>query len=133
MPAPERSDQLQDAVYWQYQGIIDGEVQLAAPVQLSQSNTPPDGVRWNQTRRDAQDPKGQKITLDASLVTSTRLVPDSLVWPGTLDDWHGTGTGSGAFDAEVMQVKLETLVTDIKGRETSMKYGLMRYRGTIPG
>jgi len=132
MPAPERSDQLQDAVYWKYQGIIDGEVQLAAPVQLSVSNTPPDGVRWNQTRRDAKDPKGQKITLDASLVTSTRLVPDSLVWPGSLDDFYGTGTGPGAFDGEIMQVVLETLVTDLKGRETSMKYGLMRYRGTPP-
>lgn len=132
MPAPERSDQLQDVVYWRYLGIIDGEVQLAAPVQLSISNSPPDGVRWNQTRRDAQDPKGQKITLDASLVTSTRLVPDSLVWQGSLDDWFGTGTGPETFDTELMQVKLETLVTDLKGRETSMKYGLMRYRGTPP-
>ncbi len=132
MPAPERSDQLQDAVYWEYRGIIDGEVQLAAPVQLSQSNTPPDGVRWNQTRRDAQDPKGQKITLDASLVTSTRLIPDSLVWQGSLDDFYGTGTGPSAFDGQLMQVKLETLVPDLKGREVSMKYGLMRYRGTPP-
>lgn len=132
MPAPERSDQLQDALYWEYQGIVDGEVQLAAPVLLSVSNTPPNGVRWNQTRRDAKDPKGQKITLDASLVTSTRLVPDSLVWPGSLDDWFGTGTGSETFDTELMQVVTETLVTDIKGRETSMKYGLVRYRGTPP-
>jgi hypothetical protein len=134
VPAPERSDQLQDAVYWQYLGIIDGEVQLAAPVLLSVSNTPPNGVRWNQTRRDAKDPKGQKITLDASLVTSQRLLPDSLVWPGTLDEWHGTGSGSGsgAFDSEVMQVVTETLVPDIKGREVSRKYGLMRYRGVVP-
>lgn len=128
MPAPERSDQLQEAVYWEYLGIIDGEVQLTEPVELS----PPFGVRWNMTRQDAKDPNGQKIRLDASLVTTTPLKIDSLLWPGSLEDWNGTGTGSGTFDAEVMQIMTETLIPDIKVREVSRKYGLKRYRGMLP-
>lgn len=131
MPTPERSDQLQDALYWEYQGLIDGEVQLAPKVQLS----PPFGVRFNMTRHDGKDPKGQKIALDGSLVATTQLVMNSLVWPGTLDDWYGTGSGTGSgsgdFDAEVMQIVTVTLVPDIKNREVSRKYGLMRYRGTV--
>lgn len=129
MPEPSRSDLLDTALVWRITGLIDGEPVLSAPVQL----TPPtSGVRWNSSKRDGKDAKGQKISLDATVMVKVDIPIDSIMWLGSLTEWYGTGSGSGAVDPEVMQVVSKNDVSDLKGRETTRNLGLMRYRGTPP-
>jgi hypothetical protein len=135
VPEPTRSELYQDALLWPCLGMVDGEVQLPP-------GPTPIKVRWNTTRTEMLDPQGQKISLDGSIRVKLRDVPiDSLLWLGTMDEWHGSGTGStvgsgslptGNPDPEVVQVKAFTRVLDLKTRESSRVLGFIRYRGSPP-
>lgn len=129
MPEPARSELFQTAVLWTFLGMVDGEPLLAAPVELMY----PNGCRFNTSRRDSKDSKGQKITLDGTALVNQRIEIDSLFWLGTLEEWYGTGSGTTLVpDTEVYQVVEYKEVPDLKERETSGSIGLMRWRGLPP-
>ena len=83
-------------------------------------------VRWNITRTVAQDPQGNNIMLDAQVIVARKIEPGSRMWLGTLAEWVGTGTGSGASDEELHEVKTISETEDIKGRNIRRELGLMR-------
>ena len=127
MPAPERSELLQNAVLWTFLGMVDGEPLLAPPVEL----TYPTGLRFDTVRVDTKDSKGQKITLDGTAIVNQQIPVNSLLWIGTLADWYGSGSIT-VPDSEVMQVVKYDETPDLKNREATKTIGLMRWRGKAP-
>ena len=130
MPAPERSDLLQYAILWPILAVIDGEPKLGPVVELA---PPTNGVRWNSSRSEAKDSKGQKVSLDATAVVNQKIDVDSLIWLGSLAEWYGTGSGTSSVpDTEVMQVVSYKEVPDLKNRESMKTIGMMRWMGASP-
>jgi len=127
MPAQETAFRDQQCLYWGVTGFDRyGETQRqAVPVQLD--------VRWINKRALRADPQGNKIHVDATVVTDQVLDINSLVWLGIFSDWYGTGSGSGGADTvDVMEVVTMSEIPDIKARETFYEVGLQRFKGKLP-
>ncbi len=125
MPPPELSGRLQDAVLWESQGRQGhyGEHKVRPPVQIL--------VRWQDGRSEAVDPDGNKIGLDATVVAPDCEIPiGSIMWKGCLADWYGTG--SGASELDMMEVRTRSTAPDIKNRFSFRTLGLARFRGELP-
>lgn len=113
----------QKAVLWSKSGTDRyGDPLRGSPSEIS--------VRWVVTHRQASDPQGNPITIDAQVSTSQDIVVGSVMWLGELADWYGSG--SGGVDDEVMEVVTRNRVPDLKGRVTRYEYGLAKYRDTLP-
>ena len=87
--------------------------------------------RWNFRRTEGLDSHGNTVTFDAAAVVSQRVNVGSLMWPGSLDDYNGTGSGMANMivsDEEKYEVKGEATTFDIKGRARFRTLGLMRFK-----
>ncbi len=119
MPAMEQMDRHQDAAIFVRTGVdAFSESEHAAPVDHK--------VRWTWSRSFSTDANGNKIALDAKVVTAMAVPVGSLMYLGTVDAWYGTG--SAGNDTELCEV-----VTDHSGPSLCNKfyrysYGLKRYR-----
>ena len=124
MPPPEEAHRHQDALLWVKVGVDGyGQEIVSAPIELK--------VRWEFTRRDILDPDGNRVTVDAMVVTNRVISIGSTMWLGTLEEWQ-LGSGSGGLDDEVMQVVVYMQSPDVKNRSTRREVGLSKYRDTPP-
>lgn len=128
MPPIETAWRYQKAVLWpaltrrrraltDKNGVV--RVDLANPVELD--------VRWEWGYREVLGPQGNTVTISATVVVDRDVVIGSRMWQGELEDWFGTGTGTGDAD-EVMMVAVVDRALDIKGRHTRSELGLVRYK-----
>lgn len=140
MPALEThlKDRPHKAVLWPFSGFLreDGQPSVGDPEEIS--------VRWNTRRRQATDPKGNTIILDATVITNQTVVLGSHIWRGELSDLAGAGAGIDPLDilsphppfdfssgtsevrSEVMRVTTISVTSDIKGRNTRYELGLSK-------
>lgn len=124
MPPPETAHRHQTALYWALAGV-DGynQPKVSAPVELL--------VRWETGRREALDPEGNKIGVEALVVVDREVLIGSAMWLGTLAEWY-TGTGSGGQDDEVMQVVTYNQASDVKNRNVRREVGLNKFMDARP-
>lgn len=132
MPHPETAYRTQKALLWPASGFdAYGQPKVGEPVELL--------VRWNAKRREATDPQGNSIMLDATVVVDREVAVGGTMWlaadqsPGSgtaLSQWYGTG--SGDVDDEVMRVAIYSETPDLKGRVARRTVGLQRFRDTLP-
>lgn len=123
MPEPiETSDRHQPAVVIQANGYgANGEPLGDDPFEIM--------VRWESGRRDAVDPLGRPIALDAMVVVDRVIPINSSMWLGTLDDFNAiTGEIPG-----LMYVRTFSEIPDVENRERRRVAGLSRDKGEIPG
>ena len=86
------------------------------------------GVRWKDVHKEALDPKGNTITIDAEVAYAGDLTIGSVMWKGKLAD-----LSPGQVPANnVMQVVVFNWTPDVKGRNIRQTYGLMRLKDTLP-
>jgi hypothetical protein len=120
MPSPEVASLKQIAVLWPFAGYDQaGQAKVGSPMEVP--------VRWETRRSETLDAHGNTITLDAVVFTNQRIHVDSNMWLGRLTGLVGT-----APIPELMIVKTNREIPDIKGRVTLYGVGLMRFRGTLP-
>ena len=123
MPPLERTDLLQQAVVFAFvREDRNGRFLTAPPVEVD--------CRFTNKRREVVDSKGNQIALDATITVADPLTVRSLVAPGTLSEFLGTGSGRAEQDYYV--VTTEDVAPDIKNREVRYNYGLQRTRATKP-
>ena len=133
MPWPEVASLLQSALVWPWVQAADAygrPVVAATPTELSPSNSPPNGVRWKFKKAVKLDKDGNTITLDATVIVAQYIQPESLMWPGTLDEWNGAGSSSPEIGVgtHVYVVKTVDWLPDIKNRARYRELGLMRFK-----
>jgi hypothetical protein len=125
MPSPEINNLPDTAVLWMAnlgQSTKFGAFKLQDPVELTPGQ--PAGVKWNISRKEVVDSKGNKIRLDFSVTVALDITVGSQMWLGTLEDWYGTGSGN--VDNELCEVVTFSKTGDIKGRSWTRTVGLMR-------
>lgn len=125
MPAPERSHRKQAAVLWPANGIDRyGQVTVGSPVEIR--------VQWSDSKTEALDPQGNKVSLDATVIVNRDVAIGSHMWKGELQDWYGTGSDTTTEpDTEIMQVKTVNDSPDIRNRSRTRTVGLMRLRADL--
>ena len=134
----EVMDLPQRAVLWPATGASDayGQTLVDFPVEIS--------VRWLSERKPVLSAEGRTVTLDSGAIVDRRIPADSWMWLGTLEQWYsgqgaysvygsGTapgapvhGTGSAAFDPQIMEVMQYVESPDIKGRAAYREVHLIR-------
>ena len=125
MPAFEIKDLPHDALLWEPTGTDRyGQTVVGDPAEVK--------VRWNTSRRNVLDAKGDTVALDATVIAKQVISIGSRLWKGLLDDWVGTGSGAAVTDEEVHEVKTVKITSDIKGRNTRYEYGLIKFRDIPP-
>lgn len=123
MPPFETMDRPQKATYWEKTGTDRlGQFVVGIPVTLD--------VQWDDNSAEMLDPKGNTITVDATVFTDRPLVMGSIMRYGTLADWQGTG--SVLVPSGLMEVKAVSITPDLKGRNKVYFYGLYRYGDVLP-
>jgi hypothetical protein len=123
MPPIETMDRHQTATLWEKAGDnVHGEPLVEAPEEIS--------VRWEDRAGQARDPENNLIALDARVVLDREVAVGSILWPGELAGWTGTGTGDP--EAELYQVVTLRTTPDLKARHTRRVAGLQRFRGRLP-
>ena len=101
-----------------------GEVVVSPAIELM--------VRWEWGRREATDPQGNTVTLDATVVVDRPVRIGSLMILGELED-EPPGTGGALWeDVDIYQVITSRTTPDIKARETRRTLGLMMYKRSLP-
>lgn len=127
MPPIEEDDCPDTAVLWPAGLPYDtqGQPTIGAPVELAY----PNGVRWCPSTSQVLDPKGNLISLDATVVVLQDIPIGSHMWLGCLDDW--AGSGGGVQDDQLMVVKTFTRTPMFEGDKGWDLYrrtvGLMRF------
>lgn len=125
MPALERRHLYQRAALWRATGGYDarGQPTIAA--------TPTDVFcRWNDTRSDQLDPKGNTITVDATVIVNVDIPVDSWIWLAPLitspatEQWNASG--SGLDDGKLCAVKTVVKTPDIRARAFQRQIGVLR-------
>lgn len=129
MPAMESKDLHGRALLWRVSGVDNyAEILTAAPVEIR--------LRLNDSATEALDPQGNKIGLDATIVTAVDLGIGDVLWMAPSDKYSAleqyTGTGSGVDDSDYWQVKMFNGTPDLKNRITRREAGIMRFRGSPP-
>lgn len=123
MPAFETMDRPQTATYWEVNGVNSlGQPTVGSPVELS--------VQWDNSNSERLDSLGNSVVIDATIFTDRVLAMGSIVRQGTLSDWQGTG--SSVVPEGLMMIKTVNVTYDIKGRNRTFFYGLMRYNDELP-
>lgn len=124
MPAPEKKDRRQKALWWQKTGVDNyGQPTVAPPVEIM--------VRWENKRDESISNTGEPIGIDASVQLGQRVYPGDLMWLGALEDW--VGTGSNDTGNEIMQVDSYDEVPNIKARKDPLRIAkLVLFKSTPP-
>lgn len=112
------------AVYWAKTGQNShGGITISGtPVEIN--------CRWLWTKKNVQDPNGSVVVVEATVTLETPIVPDSILWLGTLADWMGTGSTSA--DTRLMQAWRYREVEDIRGIEVRRSAMLIHYGTDLP-
>ena len=126
MPDQEIAYLLQTALLWPFAGYDGYGQHTVGPVQ--ELLPPYHGVRWNDNRSEAMDPKGNTVSLDASVIVSKDIAIGSRMWRGTLEEWNGAGTGSVSSQGDLYEVKTTSRIPDLRNSAVFRQLGLMRYR-----
>src|SRR5262245_35698622 len=119
MPGAERRDQPQPAVLLRKLGVDEANEPVLADAEEIL-------VRCIKGRAQVPDPQGTLITLDARALVTEEIAIGSLLWLGELADW--LGTGSVAVNTELHEVVTYTETNDLKGRHTTRRLGLRKFR-----
>lgn len=131
MPPIEEMDCNQPAVLWRIrggnyhgEGVLDenGEPLLEDPYQIY--------VRWENVMREVVAPDGATVTIFAELVVTEPIPTNSLLWRGCLEDF--LGTGSGADDADLMQVHSYEEIPSYHARAVKREVTLKKFKDTLP-
>lgn len=131
MPQQELAYRTQTAVLWETKGGgYHGEPPVNEYGEVLINVYQEIRVRWETGRRKALNPQGGTVSLDAQAFVSQEIRIGSIMWLGKYDDW--LGTGSGATDAELMQVATYEEIPDVKGRAVARVVGLMKYKSDLP-
>jgi len=121
MPAPEISSRTQDCVLWAFSDFDDrGRYTVSAPIDIK--------VRWEETRREIRKPDGVLVAIEATAYVDRAIVPNSLMWLGTV----ATLPETSIFSDGVKQVVTYEDDPDIKGRAHQRTVTLARYHGGPP-
>jgi hypothetical protein len=120
MPALEVADRYQKAVLMPATGGYDayGQPVVGEAIEVT--------VRWVWEKQEVTDPQGNTITIDATAVVDREIPVHSRMWLGEIADW--IGTGSGAVDNDLCEVRTASRTSDIKNRFVRRTVGLMRFR-----
>ncbi len=120
MPSPELAVQWQQAVLWPVLGPDKhGQPTVGSPQQVQ--------VRWNSNRTEMVGPDGTTLSLDASVIATFRIGIESRMWLGLLANVPGGGDFNAVAE-ELMVVKAQNTVPDIKNRFRYYGAGLMRWK-----
>ena len=118
MPQVELQSRYQKCVLWAKAGVDPlGRYTVLAPVELT--------VRWEEKRRQATDPKGNTIGIDATVILDQEIAVGSVMRLGRLADLP-------AVPDNLKQVAMFNDITDIKGRSAFRTVGLIRYDESLP-
>ncbi len=119
MPAQETTHRFQKAVLWPFASYNRyAEVLVGAPDEID--------VRWENTRHEAKDSKGNTVFIEAVVHVNQIIVIYSRMWLGELEDWYGVG--SAGDDTNLMEVVIYRETPDIKGRAIRRIAELVRYK-----
>lgn len=123
MPPPERTGKYQDALVFAKTGYdVVGEQTVGNPTHYR--------VRIEFTTKQVIGSEGNPISLVAFLMIDSALTIGSILYPGTLAQWNGVG--SGETDNDLYEVTTDETIPDVKGRTMEYEYGLTRYMGILP-
>ncbi len=121
MPAPEISSRTQKCVLWTFKDFDDhGRYTVSAPINIL--------VRWEEVRREIRKPDGILVATDATAYVDRAIVPDSLMWLGTI----ATIPAGSIFPDNLKQAVTYDDDPDIKGRSHQRTVTLARYHGGPP-
>lgn len=125
MPSPETFQRKQTVTVWDLLGYDQfSQVVTDVPREIL--------VRWERTFYQAKDAKGKLITIDAKMVVAEDVTIGSLVYPGTLEEWYGTGSAGDETELLTVVAQLEDAL-DIKGRKRRRVVGMSRHKSTPTG
>ena len=123
MPPIETFHRHQKAVLWPFGGYDSYGQPLAAgsttPVQLD--------VRWETGKREALDPDGNTIGVDATVVVDRQIAVGSEMWLGKISQLVDSKPPSSR-----MRVVTYSEIPDLKNRHVRREVGLMRIHETPP-
>lgn len=114
MPTNEKRNRLQYAVYWPVVGVNEfGKLTVGDPIELR--------VRWENLIRDASRdtntknyPRVEIHDYDAKAIVDRDLDEQGRLWLGKLSEWYGTG--SGAYEEDVMEIAQFSKIPNTKNR-----------------
>lgn len=119
MPAQESAlhERPQTVVRFPVVGVdAYGEAQFGEPSELI--------VRWDNRKQRVLDDKGNTIALDGTVISHISIPVGDLLWLGTIEQILAAITPL----TDVVQVKMENSVPDLKGRAYFHQSGFMRYK-----
>lgn len=119
MPPLEESDFVHAAVLWEkVRDDRRGEPVVKSPREIE--------CRWVSGRRQSVSRTGEVIALEANLATAEDVPEGSVVWRGELRDFVNDGTN------RFYKIETSSETSDVKGRETTYEYGLVRFKNSLP-
>ncbi len=121
MPPPEISSRTQSCVLWPFVDFDDhGRYTVGTPIDIV--------VRWEETRREIRKPDGVLVAIEATAYVDRAIVPDSIMWLGTVVALPG----GSIFPDNLKQVVTYEDDPDIKGRTHQRTVTLARYHKGPP-
>lgn len=123
MPSPEKVNLYDAVVLWAIDGTNDkyGNPNVGDPAEIR--------VRWDDKAAEAVDANGNTIKVDATAVVAQDIDIGSLMWLGKLADWLSDGINLA--NQGIMQVVTFSKTSDIRGRFSYRKVGLMRFKNIV--
>ncbi len=70
------------------------------------------------------------VAADSTALVEMPVAVGSVLWPGTLEDW--LGTGSNKDQTNLLEVKVYKETPDMKSQDFVRQVGVMRYKHTVP-
>jgi len=121
VPPPEYSFRYQPCVLWPFKDFDDhGMYTVGPPVDVM--------VRWQEVRREIRKPDGVLVSIEATALVPIPVVPNSLMWLGTV----ATLPAGGVTADNLKQVVTYDECPDVKGRLHRRQVTLARYNGGPP-
>ncbi len=111
----------QDAVLWMASGSHDksGTTTIEAPVPIK--------VRWIEGRTEEQDPQGNTIVTDTTVIVDRVIKIESILWLGNIDDVPDSWT-----DSSLRQVVVDRDTPSWNNRSNRRSVGAIRFGNTLP-
>lgn len=119
MPPVEDSFMVDTAVLWAAGAVgIHGELAMNAPIEID--------CRWSEQDGTGAGVEGGTNPMDARVEVDLDVPIGSIMWKGELADWNPS------LPQRLLQVVSFSADKDVKGRWTSRRLGLRRFRGNLP-
>ncbi len=129
MPAFEVMDLNQTAVLWG-PTTPDGYGQMRVDPTAGREIP----CRWVWKRDTATDPQADVTEMTATITVNEEVPVGAILFLGTLDEWLGTGSGSGEVldENELMEVQSASRTPDLKNRNVRRDLTLRRFQNQLP-